>query len=980
MASEASVAGQTQQGITRTNAELERELAEAHRREAATAGVLKAISRSAFNLQAVLDSLIESAVQLTGAETGLIIRQHGESYRPEAIYGGSPEFVEVAKQNPLPPGRHSATGRAVLERRVVHIHDVLADGEYAWVGGKAAGVRTILAVPMLRDDIVVGVIGCGRREVRPFSEREIELVRTFADEAVIAIENTRLFEAEQVSKRELQESLEYQTAISDVLQVISSSPGQLQPVYDTILARALRHCDAKFGGLFQYERGTYLGVAGVGVPEDLMLVAETGASKPSEHSDLSNLLTNRKPIHSPDLRQNASYLAGDPFIVGAVERGGARAALLVPLIKENSLIGAFAIYRQVARPFTEKQIELVKNFADQAVIAIANARLLKELRESLEQQTATSEVLGAISRSKFELQPVLDTLVASAARLCDAPLVAIHVRRENTLPGRARYGFPPDMVAELSKVGQVMGRGSLAGRTIAEGHPVHIPDVAADDDYEFHDFTRITGARSMLGMPLLRDGRPVGLLSLYRTHVAPFTPRQVELMATFADQAVIAIENTRLFEEVQARTRELQEALEYQTATSDVLGVISRSPNAVQPVLDTIVQTAQRLCESDRAQFFILEEGKYRLGAYIGTNPEFLKYLAENPISPEPGSGSTTGQAARERRTIHVPDTFADPEYANSRLNRTGRGRSVLGVPLLRGDVAIGVITVARDIVRPFTDTQIDLVETFADQAVIAIENARLFNEIAQKSRELEAASQHKSQFVANMSHELRTPLSAILGYAELMQEGFYEPQGPKSLDALTRIRSNGKHLLGLINTVLDIAKIESGQFSLNLGEYALENVVETVRAATEALAETKKLGLKTDVAKRLPLGVGDEQRLTQVLLNLVGNAIKFTDEGEVRISATTANGHFAVSVTDTGPGIPIEEQKRVFEQFHQLDNSNTKAKGGTGLGLAIAKEIVEMHGGRIWVQSTTGEGATFQIELPIVAQDRKARPGASAS
>jgi signal transduction histidine kinase len=258
---------------------------------------------------------------------------------------------------------------------------------------------------------------------------------------------------------------------------------------------------------------------------------------------------------------------------------------------------------------------------------------------------------------------------------------------------------------------------------------------------------------------------------------------------------------------------------------------------------------------------------------------------------------------------------------------------------------------------------------------VIAIENARLFNEITQKSRELEIASQHKSQFVANMSHELRTPLAAILGYAELIQEGLYGPLPEKSLDALTRIRSNGKHLLGLINTVLDIAKIESGQFSLNLGEYALESVVETVRGATESLAATKKLAFRTEVAKSLPIGLGDEQRLTQVLLNLVGNAIKFTDSGEVRVVASTQDGNFSVAVIDTGPGIPPDQHARVFDQFHQVDSSNTKAKGGTGLGLAIAKQIVEMHGGRIWVESTLGNGATFHMQLPVRVATAKIAP-----
>jgi signal transduction histidine kinase len=474
------------------------------------------------------------------------------------------------------------------------------------------------------------------------------------------------------------------------------------------------------------------------------------------------------------------------------------------------------------------------------------------------------------------------------------------------------------------------------------------------------------GARTLLTVPLTKDGEVIGDFAFYRKEVRPFSDKQIELVKNFASQAVIAIENARLFGEVQARNRDLTALGEVGRAVSSTLDL--------KVVLKTIVDRAVELSGTDGGSIFYFREdvGRFELGETTGLDEETVAKFRKLDIAAR---DTGLGEAIVKRQPLSIPDlTKRSGNPLRDAAIEAGL-RASLVIPLLSSDGPLGTLVLQRRLAGDFSQAVVSLMQSFADQSAIALENARLFNEIAQKSRELEIASQHKSQFVANMSHELRTPLAAILGYAELIHEGFYEAQGPKSLDALTRIRSNGKHLLGLINTVLDIAKIESGQFNLNLGEYALDSVIETVRAATEALAETKKLSLKTEVAQSLPIGLGDEQRLTQVLLNLVGNAIKFTDAGEVRIAATALNGHFAVSVADTGPGIPEEHQARIFEQFHQVDSSNTKAKGGTGLGLAIAREIVEMHGGRIWVQSALGKGSIFQMELPIRAEARKANP-----
>jgi signal transduction histidine kinase len=584
-------------------------------------------------------------------------------------------------------------------------------------------------------------------------------------------------------------------------------------------------------------------------------------------------------------------------------------------------------------------------------------------------------VLKVISRSAFDLQKVLDTLVESAARLSEADMAQILRPRDTAYYNAASYGFSSEYVESHKTLTFPPGRGSLTGRVLLAGKPVQIPDVLADPEYSNLEPQRLGGYRTHLGVPLLRDGTPIGVILVSRRTVRPFDGKQIELVSTFADQAVIAIENTRLFEAEQESKRELQASLQQQTATADVLKVISRAAFDLPKVLDTLVESAASLCDSFDTAILQKDGDLLRIVSHRGQIPSIGPVgKATLPLT----RAATVGRAVLDRETIHVADlqSETDDYPEGSAIAKRLGFRTILTVPLLAGSEAIGAISLRRATVRAFTDRQIDLLQTFADQAVIAIENARLFEEVQARTRELaktvedlEIASQHKNQFVANMSHELRTPLAAILGYAELIQEGFYEPQGPKSLDALARIRSNGKHLLGLINTVLDIAKIESGQFALNMTEYAIESVVEAVRSATESLAQSKRLSLKTEVAKSLPIGLGDEQRLTQVLLNLVGNAIKFTDSGEVRVTAKAVNGHFNVSVTDTGPGIPEEHQGRIFDQFHQVDSSNTKAKGGTGLGLAIAKQIVEMHGGRIWVESTLGKGSTFQMELPARAE-----------
>ena len=770
--------------------------------------------------------------------------------------------------------------------------------------------------------------------------------------------------------RELSEALEQQTATAEILRVISSSPTDLQPVFDAIARNALRLCQGSFSTVLRVENGLIHAAARTNFDEQSLTGIGATYPVPVDSPELvAQAIREGVVYHMPDIENDPRTTSVTRRITEAI---GVKSHVIVPMLREGSSIGAIIVGRTTVGPFNPTQLSLLQTFADQAVIAVQNVRLFRELEEknrtiteALEQQTATAEILRVISSSPTDVQPVLDAVAENAARVCGAN-DAIILRAEaegRELVRVAHFGELPLTFPDI----RPLNRQSASGRAILEGHAFHIEDIQAPEFVREFPMYAGNPERTILAMPLMREGTAIGAIAIRRTEVRPFTEKQIALLQTFADQAVIAIENVRLFTELQSRTAELTRSVGELEALSEVGRAISSSLD-LEVVLSTIVARANQLAETDGGAMYEYDASTraFRLWATDRFPDEFVAALRATTLVYGEGA---VGRAAATRAPVQVPDV-RDTQVYESRIRdvlvRSGY-RSLLAVPLVSEDEVVGALVVNRRAAGEFPPRIVELLRTFATQSALAIQNARLFSEIEDKSRQLEVANQHKSEFLASVSHELRTPLNAIIGFSEVMLERLFGEVNEKQEEYLQDILSSGRHLLSLINDILDLAKIEAGRMELEAGDFDLPQAIDNTLVLIRERAMRRGITVERSVDPALGEINGDERKVKQVLLNLLSNAVKFTPEGgRIDVRATAVNGTVEISVGDTGVGIAPEDQEAVFEEFRQVGTDYARKHEGTGLGLALARRFVELHGGKIWVTSQVGQGSTFTFTIPV--------------
>jgi signal transduction histidine kinase/putative methionine-R-sulfoxide reductase with GAF domain len=921
----------------------------------ATGQILDSIRSSATDARPVFEAIARNVRSLLDTRYAVVLLLRGDSLELAAVHGDA-EFArkvggsygQFRDSFPQPVDYSGVTGLALLSGEVTQLAPIIGNphaSARAIALAKGFGYDAMVVAPLVRDGKAIGSIGTVRLGPTRFSEKELRLLKTFADQAVIAIENARLF-------NETKEALERQTATANILEVISSSPTNVQPVLDAVATSAARLCEAD-DALIQLREGDSVRyVAQHGTLPTLQSFFEARPLNPGRVTDRAVL--EGRHFHIADLQAEAKQF---PEGSAQAKEVGIRTLLVVPLMREGSAIGAILMRRKEKRPFSEQQIELVKTFADQAVIAIENARLFNETKEALERQRASADILRVIATSPSDVKPVLDEMAETAARLCGAADVVIRRVDGDQMRLAAHFGSMPVTVHV-----QPISRASVTGRSVLDRRTIQVDDIAtADSQSEYSEAPALkhdVKFHTMLAVPLVRDGAAIGTILLRRLEVRRFSDHQVALLESFANQAVIAIENVRLFNET-------KEALEQQTATAEILRVISSTPTDVQPVFDAIARSALRIFGGMDVSVGLVS------GDQIEIRSSTLHHTDKGVARRIPlNRDSIVGCAMLDRSGYNIgdseePDT---PPLTRERARATG-WRSVAIAPMLRDEIAIGHIGVHRAEAVPLTSKQFALLKTFADQAAIAIENVRLFNEIQEKSAQLEIANRHKSEFLANMSHELRTPLNAVIGFSEVLSERMFGEINEKQADYLKDIHESGKHLLSLINDILDLSKIEAGRMELEVGTFHLPTAISNAMTLVRERAQRCGVALGAEVDPRLGEFQADERKVKQILLNLLSNAVKFTPEGgKVNVSAKLNADKIEIAVKDTGVGISAEDQAKLFEEFRQVGKDSARKAEGTGLGLALTKKFVELHGGAIHVESEPGKGSTFMFSLPMRA------------